>query len=166
MSKVETLDSLIQKCSDVIDETSSIADEANDAENSANTAYNKATDSITEIEIIKESLQTLKVDIEKNGNVSDETLVYYEAYAGNGNSPIAFEFDTGWKGFVKSLPEPQRQYVTVYRVCIKLTPSNAIALFNTGACHYDNGIPSREMIEYKDLQNEVDGYIDGIAEIS
>ena len=171
MSKIETLDSLIQKCSDVIDETSGIADEANDAENAANTAYNKATDSITEIEIIKESLQTLKVDIEKNGNVSDETLVYYEAYTGNGNNPIAFEFDTGWKGFVKSLPEPQRQYVTVYRVCIKLTPSNAIALFNTGACHLincpdGNGIPSREMIEYKDLQNEVDGYIDGIAEIS
>ena len=169
MSKVETLDSLIQKCSDVIDETSGIADEANDAENAANTAYTKATDSIAEIESIKDSLQMLKADMEKNGSVSDKALVYYEvyaSYAGNGNSPIAFEFDTGWKEFVKNLPEPQRQYVTVYRVCVKQTTSNAIALFNTGACHYDNGIPSREMVEYKDLQNEVDGYIDGIAEIS
>ena len=166
MSKVETLDSLIQKCSDVIDETSGIADEANDAENAANTAYNKATDSIAEIESIKDSLQTLKVDIEKNGSVSNKALVYYEVYAGNGSSPFAFEFDTGWKEFVKSLPEPQRQYVTVYRVCVKQTTSNAIALFNAGACHYDHGIPSREMVEYKDLQNEVDGYIDGIAEIS
>ena len=166
MSKIETLDSLIQKCSDVIDETSGIADEANDAENAANTAYNKATDSIAEIESIKDSLQTLKVDIEKNGSVSNKALVYYEVYAGNGSSPFAFEFDTGWKEFVKSLPEPQRQYVTVYRVCVKQTTSNAIALFNAGACHYDHGIPSREMVEYKDLQNEVDGYIDGIAEIS
>ena len=163
MSKVETLSNLTERCTDLIGVVNDIADYASGVERSANETYSKATESIDEMTKIKAELKTLTASIDGSEDDTDvKSVVFYKVFPGNGSNPIAFEYESGWKDFMKNVQKLQRQYVTVYRVSVKLTPYNLIAIFNEGACHYSISNPVKYTV-YEDLMYEVDRHMQNLV---